>query len=300
MAFNISVTDSINVLEPAIAYDSSYFTYDSFLSYDGYYIPVQIVSNISVFDSITLTENTTIRLTSFISVFDSITITESVSCNEPINISVFDAITITENISCDKPLTISIFDNITITENLNESGQFNISVYDFIVVYEDIHNQGQLYLSVSDNITITENIIDSSFSFISVSDSITITENLFDAEGVNLFISENILITENIVTSISTGAVSVIDSVTLTDVPQLGLQSYISVFDSINTSEIVSLESFLFSPSRGTPIGQTKLKDGFIERKALVYNPIAVTRSPAGGISRGGRESSDIPVGLVN
>ena len=53
---NLSVYDALKVLEPSIIYDASNYTYDSFISYDGYLIPVTITSYINIYDSLNISE----------------------------------------------------------------------------------------------------------------------------------------------------------------------------------------------------------------------------------------------------
>ena len=118
-------------------------------------------------------------------------------------------------------------------------------------------NSGFLGVSVSDSITLTENIVISvSDGEISVSDSITLTENLSDSGQI---------------------IVSVYDGMTVSENLKIELRSNVSIFDAITITESVIAESFKFSPSLSTPVGDLRQRRS-IGNLSIVGRPIGVNR----------------------
>lgn len=166
---NINVSDIIYILEPAITYDQSSYTYDDLISYDGFTIPVEEVSFISNIDNITITElYSVLNNIPNISIFDSININENIIIlNSQLgNINVSDLINIIDNFVNSSNLYLNTSDFINIVENLiihQALGDINIS--DLIDLIENNKNELQSNPNVSDNINTSEFILTESFLF---------------------------------------------------------------------------------------------------------------------------------------
>ena len=82
-----------------------------------------------------------------------------------LNISVVDSINITESVTLNSILNISVSDSITISEDITGTLIHDISVVDSITISENYENTGQLSLSVNDTLNITESDTAESFRF---------------------------------------------------------------------------------------------------------------------------------------
>lgn len=232
-------------------------------------VSVAILSNdlsLSVFDSITTTESTTLLLSVSINTSDQINLSESVNVTTVFNVSVSDSVSISEfigyykdtiiitesiSVEFDTPptLVISVNDQINISESIvlllaltdiSKSDQINIS--------ENVSIERISLINVADNITISESITLITFSFISVVDSITISESAV----VSLLIadiskSDQINITEDVSLRLFSD-INVFDSITITE----NLNSHgfynVNVFDQINVSENIQISNpFLYT-----------------------------------------------------
>lgn len=139
------------------------------------------VTQISVSDSLTITESVTLTEINNINVNDAITISESITMTFVFAINVFDSLTLSESVTVENANLggISVSDTLTITESVTMTNTElgGISVSDALTITENLSIVHVLPISVSDSIGISESITMSGQSFISVSDSITITES---------------------------------------------------------------------------------------------------------------------------
>jgi GH18 family chitinase len=184
---------------------------------------------LSVFDSVTVSESVTPKVTVAISVSDSITVSENINLVDVAMPFVFDSVTTSENVQVNVNTFLSVFDSVTVSENIKLSIPLPVSVFDSVTTSENVNLViPVLFVSAVDNVTVSEFLVDAEQSTFSVTDSITVSEN------INLYIP--ILF------------VSVFDSVTITDVPKQAVLVTPSVFDSITVSESVNI-SVVFNVS---------------------------------------------------
>jgi hypothetical protein len=163
--FNISVFDSIYVLEPSITYDNPNFTYDGLLSYDGYYVQVEEISNINISDSLSITENSNNLIPFYnVSASDLLNITETITVNvsgaQILLVSVSDYINISENLTNDGKMLVSVFDQVNITENITRTISVpSINLYDSVSVSENTTQTTTSFISKYEIITTSESVV---------------------------------------------------------------------------------------------------------------------------------------------
>ena len=249
----------------------------TYFSDDLVFFVYGIEINISVSDSINITESNTIvnNQTGGISVFDTLNITENITESLPlVGVSVSDLINITQNVTITSSSLggISVFDTLNITENVIELLQFFVSVFDSINITENVLKDNQFNISVFDSINITQNvtITNTSLGGISIFDTLNISEHVelilltpFSISKSDLInISENINVTntpesinvsdtinqqisffnvwEDIKMYTQLGDISVSDSINITQNINVTRLGDIVVFDSINITENLS------------------------------------------------------------
>ena len=170
-----------------------------------------ILKGISISDDLTLTEDTTIQ----------------VGAVSTLNVSVFDSVSITEDITPEITSFISISDQLNITEDttvqVSAISELNVNVFDSITITESVVLESSSFINVNDNISLTEGIslANTQLGGVNVSDTITITESAtVEALGAGLAISvsDNISLSESVSsTNTQLGSVSVFDSLTITE-----------------------------------------------------------------------------------
>ena len=205
-------------------------------------VNIQVASNVSVFDAITVTESVSVEMTRLISVFDSITVTESITALIPVLVPyVFDSVTISEDISISIPLPVFVFDSVATIENVVTGLVSYINVFDSVSVSEVVTLKIDLTTSVFDSITVTESVTVLIPVLVpDVSETVTVTEvNTFQVLSyINVF--DSVTVTENFDDQLPI-TFSVFDAITVTENTTTGLVSYINVFDTATITEDVTL-----------------------------------------------------------
>jgi hypothetical protein len=94
------------------------------------------------------------------------------------NISVFDTVTSTENVIVDETISINVVENISVTESLSRELNSFIAKSDSVTLTENLIELVESYVNKSESVTITESTTEFIPTlFISVNDSVTATEN---------------------------------------------------------------------------------------------------------------------------
>ncbi len=208
----------------------------------------------NVFDSITVSEDiTTLEENLIISVFDSAIVSEDIIIIEANTaFSVFDSIAVTENVtSWNSSQTSDIYDSITTTEEVTTTTttitNMSVDVFDSVTVNEDVTAiEKNLIVSISDNITITENIASqTSPQTINIFDSIVISEDITILEKnfiINVF--DSITASEDIVSKASPQSVNVYDGVNVSEniVSWKNIQTF-DIYDLITISESIASQA---------------------------------------------------------
>ncbi|OEU68515.1 MAG: hypothetical protein BBJ57_07495 [Desulfobacterales bacterium PC51MH44] len=116
---------------------------------------------------------------------------------EALSISVFDTITVTEDVTADiqaaiEDLNINVFDTVTITENVSgnlpDPDTLYVDVFDTVTLSEAVTGHiEELHISVNDTITVSESVSADTFLlalFVDVYDDITVTEDVSASVGL--------------------------------------------------------------------------------------------------------------------
>ena len=184
---NINVTDTLTAIETSISYNSSDYTYNSVIPYNGYYVNVILISNIPVSDILIVTESVTASNGQLggINVSDILTVTESVLITQFNFISVTDTLTVTENVTQTLFSLINVTDTLTVTENVTtfetEEGG-NPSVLEALSITENVIVSMPTLgnISLNETLSILENVITSNATLgsININHSLAITESI--------------------------------------------------------------------------------------------------------------------------
>lgn len=174
---NISVIDTITVTENINQNEISFINVNDTITI-AESVSFESIFGLNVSDSITIAESITMHVQSFINVNDTVTIDDVATILIPLLlIDLNDSITITENFNPDLTSFINVSDSVTIAENLAIQSIVGIIVNDSVSVAENITFHVQSFIDVNDAITVAENFNSDVFSFINVNDSITVTES---------------------------------------------------------------------------------------------------------------------------
>jgi len=211
----------------------------------------------TLFDQINITEDIVIHNFLNIDVSDSLNITEySILDNQLNGVDVNDALNITDNLSIKIDSFIFDFDILSISENIDRTpSTLSILVIDSLSIFENLNVPGIFYFS--DQLDLIENItISLSSPIIDVSDLLNLTEDIVNEYVSIIIVSDSISIVDNFGKE-SVFYVSVHDTLDILDNITLCNFNNITIFDLVNTSELLFFESFKFSPSPGNsqPIG---------------------------------------------
>ena len=237
--YDITAQETITVTVPSTALTSGlaivasptfYISTDAFVD----------THNVSVSDTITVTESVNLELNSRVSVADNVTLTESVNRLLESYVNKSESITVTENVDPELQSHITVSDTATLTENINRLLESYINKSESITLTEAITVLiPELYRSVSDSITITESVNRLLESYVNKSESITLTENVIAELNSAISVSDNITVTESI-NRLLESYVSVSDSITTTESTNVFLPELnVSVSDNVTITENV-------------------------------------------------------------
>lgn len=125
----VSVSDSLSTAESiSIAHAASMAAsvVDSITVSESHTVAIDFLGDVSVSDSITLTESRTINNFFNITIADTISLSESINNNLSSNLSVYDLITISEGVSTESVFEVVIHDSVVLSEGLTmESFRFS-------------------------------------------------------------------------------------------------------------------------------------------------------------------------------
>lgn len=137
--------------------------------------------NISVSDTVTITESVNAALVHLRSVEDTVTLDEAVNLALVHTVAVQEDIEVTENVVMLSTLNLAVSDSITLTESVGIAlSSPSIAVSEDITITESVTLLiPELYLSVSDEIEVTDTpALQGIVPLITVSDNITVSENI--------------------------------------------------------------------------------------------------------------------------
>lgn len=204
---NISVFDSLTITENVAMVRVSNISVSDAVTITESQTVTNTTLGLSVADSLTVTESTTITNTTLgeVSVSDSLSITESANGTLALDVNVNDSIQLTESASLTQEYTLLVADTLTITESiiLKNDSLGDISVADEITISENIESSSDYVIDVSDTLEISEGLSFDSATFINVVDSITTTDVPSITSDLNLNVSDTLTIIESSSFSIS-------------------------------------------------------------------------------------------------
>ena len=165
--------------------------------------PVSPSIDISIFESVTVSEAVTMMEDLNPNINDSVTVTEAVTMGLENNINVSESVTVTENVTMMINLNPSVSESITVSESVTGNVDLNPSVSDSITVTENIETGVDNFISVFEDITVSENVaIDTTFLSISVSESVVVSEGVTMMMDLNPSVSDSITVTESAGTTV--------------------------------------------------------------------------------------------------
>ena len=242
----VSVNDSVAVVDKTPVYQLLYDTK----------VAVGVVTGISVYDEVTLTESITIEQLREINVYDEVAVTEDheetvyLTGGTALEVDVYDSVGIAEDITFEFISYISVVDEVTVVESTELAFESIVSVYDSVAVTEDYSVTFDLTIDVYDEVTVADIVTISADIDISISDEVSITEDIERSEISYVFVYDDISLAEDVTSYKYTGiyTVSVYDSVsTLEDIDLLCYQGVylVSVYDEVSTDENVTVSTAL-------------------------------------------------------
>lgn len=233
--------------------------------------PAAEVLEISVYDSLSLTENVTARLTELkISLSDSLEVSESLSAKlTPLKISLYDELTLTEDVTARlSPLKADVYDSLSVSESITvKIRELKISLYDSVTVTDAVTVRiSPLKTNVFDSVNVSEDIVIrltplkiSQFDTLSVSESFTVQRfggllavDIYDSIGVTeavtarlsplkVNVADTLSVTDNLVVKTSPLKVSVAENLSVTESVAAMLNPLkVSLYDSLSVSENVT------------------------------------------------------------
>ena len=219
-------------------------------------VAVGVVTGISVYDEVNLTESITIEQLREINVYDEVDIAEDheetvyLSGGTTLEVDVYDSVGIAEDITFEFISYISVVDEVTVVESTELAFESIVSVYDSVAVTEDYSVTFDLTIDVYDEVTVADIVTISADIDISISDEVSITEDIERSEISYVFVYDDISLAEDVTSYKYTGiyTVSVYDSVsTLEDIDLLCYQGVylVSVYDEVSTDENVTVSTAL-------------------------------------------------------
>ena len=295
---NISVFDSINVSESVTSVISNYdidISDNITVSEDTV---AQLVNNVSVVDNITVTENVTVLQKNLVTgiVFDSIQVSEVTTISEIYSIDVFDSIVVSEATTPQLINNADVSDGINVSESITTIIPFGeASVSSDVIVSESITAlipSGSL--SVFDSITVSEDITSwKSVQQINVSDSITVADVVVDEGVLTISVVDNITVSEDIISKASPQSINVFDSVEVSEsITTQSSSLFVSVVDSITVVEVITASKVLFiDVSDSVTVSESVVISGTLNTN--VFDSIIVSESISGQIPYGQADVSD-------
>lgn len=200
----------------------------------------------NVFDSIAITEATTIQIVDFVNVFDSISVSESVQIQLVHSINAFDSVSISEAVQIEiienLPL---VFDDVTVSESVQFQIVDFISVSDSVVVSESVQIQIISAESVFDIVTVNEFVQMQIISFVNTHDDVTVSEATQFQVIDSIVVSDSILVSEVVAIQIVFQPSGVFDAVTVSESVQMMLISFINVFDTVLVTDTTQEQKVL-------------------------------------------------------
>jgi len=177
---------------------------------------------VSVSDAIGVAEATTLLETSFVTVSDSVSLTDSPSLTETSFVAVSDSMTVAENAPTRLQGHVVVSDSITVSESTTEALISLVSVVDSSTVTDTPAVQVPLLgpVTISDSVNVAES---ASAALVAIGSlAITVSDSIGVSEAVSL---------------LETSLLSVSESVTVSESLTLLLVSAVAVSDSITVSE---------------------------------------------------------------
>jgi hypothetical protein len=261
---NVNVTESVQlaVSAPQVLVNDTITLSESFTP--------EMAINTSVVDQVAVQESVRAEITSFVSTNDTVAVQESTDISPLIGIAVSDSVTVTENVNTTIVLSFSTSDLITLTESVVAAVSISSgNISDTITVSEHavVTIEGP-QISVSDNVTLIEstnlgialNVVASDTidvfeqdgdasgpaevelnSFISVDDSVSVSETVQTGSESSVRVADAITISESFEYIVTPLFLSVSDTVTVTDEPEIFPEKFpqlISVSDSVTVEDI--------------------------------------------------------------
>lgn len=211
--------------------------------YSGGGVNVEVVGggstdvNISVSDTVTVTESVTKMVQSFKSVSDTVTVSESQTLLPVSFVSATDTVTVSETVAQTLAYNVSVAETVTITETVARLATNFISATQSVTVSETVTPLGVALVSATDTVTVTEAINLLSVALVNASDTVTVTE----AQTIlvpELYVSstDTVTVTET-VTKLVVNFVSATDTVTVSEAVNNLVTSFVSVSDTITVTE---------------------------------------------------------------
>ena len=161
---------------------------------------MMVDENPNVFDSVTITEVVTVFFEELVPfAAEDVTVTEAITMMMDLSISVFDSATITEAVDLSNPLELpTVTEDVTLTEVVTMMVDENPNVFDSVTITEDVTLLiTELFLSVFDDVTVTDEDSQDSDVNISVFDAVTITESMAFESTSDISVFDDITITES-------------------------------------------------------------------------------------------------------
>lgn len=224
-----------------------------------------------------------------VSVSDSITVSESISTQLTIATSVSDSISVSESTNIALVHQINVSDAISISESLNIALAHQINVSDSITASESISNSLLIFPQVSDSISVSESVsvnADNSLS-VNVSDSISVSESIKICEESLVRVSDSISVSES--TNIALAhQIAVSDSISVAESTAISELIFISVSDNISVAESITpdLTISVQSPAliHYQPFGQAAIPPNWQEfgNGTWTYTGSILTQSAVG------------------
>lgn len=209
-------------------------------------VAVSIISstdlNVSVSDSITVTESVQRLVESYVNTSDSVTASEALARTLVSDVKPSDSITLTESVGRMVENYIAVSDTATITEALTLLiPELFATASDSVTITESIKVEVTSFINKSDSVTVTEAVSATIPLELSVSDSATVSEALQRLSEANVRPSDTVTITEALTTFIPELRPPLSDNVTVTESVVVTFILERAVSDSVTVSEATNV-----------------------------------------------------------
>jgi hypothetical protein len=281
-ALSLSVFDTIEAEESYSLGFISYISIFDTVELESYTPAALSDLSASTEDETTADENISSNLVSFISTEDEVSITEDSIIGLEIDTIIYDEVSLEEEITREMTSFVEKYEEVSTTENTGIGFESFVTTYDECSTAESISLAFSLTASVIDTVNATEDIVSAAGTCpATVYDEVSISESVdanFLLVTISLSVYSTITVDETI-TAVTSGLVrSIFDSISTDEYLSLENQlAGVSVSDSITIAELVERNLLSFISIHDTTSVDEDVTAGGLQLLPYVEDSVGIT-----------------------